>query len=213
MMVTRQGLGTGAGAVGEAGIGSISMFDLLRAALRQRPDFIIVGEIRGEEAYALFQAMATGHLGLTTVHAENVQGVLHRLTTKPMNIPKTQVENLNTIAIARRLVVNNISLRRTISVSEMVGWNKEKDDFEIQDIFTWDAQKDTYIKVGRSPLLDKIAAQWGYAPEEIDEELKMRQTILDYMVRKHIRSYEDVSKLVLEYFSNPQQVYRKARVS
>ena len=153
MMVTRQGLGTGAGAVGEAGIGSISMFDLLRAALRQRPDFIIVGEIRGEEAYALFQAMATGHLGLTTVHAENVQGVLHRLTTKPMNIPKTQVENLNTIAIARRLVVNNISLRRTISVSEMVGWSKEKDDFEIQDIFTWDAQKDTYIKVGRSPLL------------------------------------------------------------
>ena len=125
MMVTRQGLGTGAGAVGEAGIGSISMFDLLRASLRQRPDFIIVGEIRGEEAYALFQAMATGHLGLTTIHAEHVQGVLHRLTTKPMNIPHTQVENLNAISIVRRLVVNNVSLRRTISVSEMVGWNKE----------------------------------------------------------------------------------------
>ena len=102
MMVTRQGLGTGAGAVGEAGIGSISMFDLLRAALRQRPDFIIVGEIRGEEAYALFQAMATGHLGLTTIHAEHVQGVLHRLTTKPMNIPHTQVENLNAISIVRQ---------------------------------------------------------------------------------------------------------------
>jgi len=213
MMVTRQGLGTGAGAVGEAGIGSISMFDLLRAALRQRPDFIIVGEIRGEEAYALFQAMATGHLGITTVHAEHVQGVLHRLTTKPMNIPKTQVENLNAISIVRRLVVNNISLRRTISVSEMVGWDKQKDDFKIQDIFLWDAQKDIYIKQGRSPLLDRIAAQWGYAPEEIDQELKMRQTILEYMVRKHIRSYEDVSKLILDYFSNPELVYRKAKVS
>ena len=153
MMVTRQGLGTGAGAVGEAGIGSISMFDLLRAALRQRPDFIIVGEIRGEEAYALFQAMATGHLGLTTIHAEHVQGVLHRLTTKPMNIPQTQVENLNAISIVRRLVVNNVSLRRTISVSEMVGWDKEKNDFKIQDIFKWDAEKDIYVKVGRSPLL------------------------------------------------------------
>jgi flagellar protein FlaI len=213
MMVTRQGLGTGAGAVGEAGIGSISMFDLLRAALRQRPDFIIVGEIRGEEAYALFQAMATGHLGLTTIHAENVQGVLHRLTTKPMNIPHTQVENLNAISIVRRLVVNNVSLRRTISVSEMVGWNKQKDDFEIQDIFKWDTEKDIYVKVGRSPLLDKIAAQWGYSPEEIDEELKIRQTILDYMIRKHIRSYEDVSKIILDYFSNPEQVYRKAKVS
>jgi archaeal flagellar protein FlaI len=213
MMVTRQGLGTGAGAVGEAGIGSISMFDLLRAALRQRPDFIIVGEIRGEEAYALFQAMATGHLGLTTIHAENVQGVLHRLTTKPMNIPHTQVENLNAISIVRRLVVNNISLRRTISVSEMIGWDKEKDDFKIQEIFSWDVEKDIYVKQARSPLLDKIATQWGYSPEEIDQELQMRQTILEYMVRKHMRSYEEVSKLVLDYFSDPQQIYRKAKVS
>jgi flagellar protein FlaI len=213
MMVTRQGLGSGAGAVGEAGIGSISMFDLLRAALRQRPDFIIVGEIRGEEAYALFQAMATGHLGLTTIHAEDVDGVLHRLTTRPMSIPQTQVENLNAISIVRRLVVNNISLRRTISVSEMLGWDKQKNDFATQEIFRWDTKTDTYLKVARSPLLDRIAAQWGYSLEEIDQELQMRQTILEYMVRKHIRSYEEVSKLVLDYFSDPQQIYRKAKVS
>jgi flagellar protein FlaI len=130
-----------------------------------------------------------------------------------MNIPHTQVENLNAISIVRRLVVNNISLRRTISVSEMIGWDKEKDDFKIQEIFRWDAEKDIYVRQGRSPLLDKIAAQWGYSPEEIDQELQMRQTILEYMVRKHIRSYEEVSKLVLDYFSDPQQIYRKAKVS
>jgi flagellar protein FlaI len=213
MMVTRQGLGAGGGAVGEGGIGNISMFDLLRAALRQRPDFIIVGEIRGEEAYALFQAMATGHLGLTTVHAENVQGVLHRLTTRPMNIPQSQVENLNAISIVRRLVVNNVSLRRTISVSEMLGWDRRKKDFKIQEIFRWDAETDTYHYLGKSPLLSKIAKEWGYTLKEINEELKMRKTILDYMVRKHIRSYEEVSKLILDYFSDPQLVYRKARVS
>ena len=213
MMVTRQGLGAGGGAVGEGGIGNISMFDLLRAALRQRPDFIIVGEIRGEEAYALFQAMATGHLGLTTVHAENVQGVLHRLTTRPMNIPQSQVENLNAISIVRRLVVNNVSLRRTISVSEMLGWDRRKKDFKIQEIFRWDAETDTYHYLGKSPLLSKIAKEWGYTIREINEELKMRKTILDYMVRKHIRSYEEVSKLILDYFSDPQLVYRKARVS
>jgi flagellar protein FlaI len=189
------------------------MFDLLRAALRQRPDFIIVGEIRGEEAYALFQAMATGHLGLTTVHAEHVQGVLHRLTTKPMNIPHTQVENLNAISIVRRLVVNNVSLRRTISVSEMIGWDKAANDFKIQEIFRWDPATDTYLVTGRSPLLDRIADQWGYSKEEIDEELLMRKTILEYMVRKHLRSYEQVSQLVLDYFSDPQGVYRKAKVS
>ena len=213
LMVTRQGLGTGSGAIGEGGIGSISMFDLLRAALRQRPDFIIVGEIRGEEAYALFQAMATGHLGLTTIHAEHVQGVLHRLTTRPMNIPFTQVENLNAISIVRRLVINNVSLRRTISVSEMLGWDRERNDFNIKEIFRWEAENDTYNNVGKSVLVDKIAKQWGYSKEEIDQELTMRKTILDYMVRKHIRSYEDVSKLVLDYFSNPDRVYRKARVS
>ena len=157
--------------------------------------------------------MATGHLGLTTIHAEHVQGVLHRLTTKPMNIPQTQVENLNAISIVRRLVVNNVSLRRTISVSEMVGWDKEKNDFKIQDIFKWDVEKDIYVKLGRSPLLDRIATQWGYTQEEIDQELQMRQTILEYMVKKHIRSYEDVSKMVLDYFSDPQQIYRKAKVS
>jgi flagellar protein FlaI len=157
--------------------------------------------------------MATGHLGLTTIHAEHVQGVLHRLTTRPMNIPQTQVENLNAISIVRRLVVNNVSLRRTISVSEMVGWDKEKNDFTIKDIFRWDAEKDVYQKVGRSPLLDRIASQWGYSEQDIDQELDKRKTILEYMVRKHIRSYEDVSKLVLDYFSEPEQIYRKAKVS
>jgi len=213
MMVTRQGLGTSAGALGAGGIGSIGMFDLLRASLRQRPDFIIVGEIRGEEAYALFQAMATGHLGLTTIHAEHVQGVLHRLTTRPMNIPRTQVENLNAISIVRRLVVNNVSLRRTVSVSEMVGWDRKKKDFKLKEIFRWDAEKDVYNRVGKSHLLKEIATQWGYSMKEIDQELEKRKVILDYMVLQHIRSYEDVSKLVLDYFSEPEKVYRKAKVS
>lgn len=213
MMVTRQGLGTSAGATGEGGIGAISMFDLLRASLRQRPDFIIVGEIRGEEAYALFQAMATGHLGLTTIHAEHVQGVLHRLTTRPMNIPHTQVENLNAISIVRRLIVNNVSLRRTVSVSEMIGWDRKKNDFKLKEVFRWDAEKDVYNAVGKSHLLKQIATQWGYSMDEIDQELKKRKVILDYMVLKHIRSYEDVSKLVLDYFSEPEKIFRKAKVS
>ena len=95
----------------------------------------------------------------------------------------------------------------------MVGWDNAKNDFKIQDIFRWDPEKDIYLKVGRSPLLDRIAAQWGYSTEEIDQELEMRKTILEYMVRKHVRSYEDVSKLVLDYFSNPELIYRKAKVS
>jgi len=189
------------------------MFDLLRAAFRQRPDYIIVGEIRGEEAYALFQAMSTGHLGLTTIHAENVQGVLHRLTTKPMDIPHTLVENLDAIAIVRRMVVEGVSLRRTLTVSEVLGWDSKKDDFKTHDVFSWDAKKDHYEYTGKSQLLKEISSQWGYSMKEINQELKKRKVILDYMVRKHIRTYADVSRIILDYFSDPEAVYRKAKVS
>jgi len=213
IMVTRQGLDVGAGAIGERGRGAISMFDLLRAALRQRPDYIIVGEIRGEEAYALFQAMSTGHLGLTTIHAENIQGVLHRLTTKPMSIPHTLVENLDAIAIVRRMIINNVSIRRTVMVSEMLGWDNEKNDFKTHEVFRWGAQKDIYEHIGNSYLLKEIATQWGYSVKEINEELKKREVIIDYMVRKNIRTYGEVSRIVLNYFSDPEAVYRKAKVS
>lgn len=213
MMVTRQGLGTGAGAIGETGKGSISMFDLLRAAFRQRPDYIIVGEIRGEEAYALFQAMSTGHLGLTTIHAEHLQGVLHRLTTKPMNIPHTLVENLDAIAIVRRLVVETVPIRRTMSVSEMLGWDEKKNDFKTHEIFRWDAKNDAYEYSGRSYLMEEIAQQRGASSDEIQAELEKRKVILNYMVRKGIRTYDDVSTVVMNYFSDPDALYRKAKVS
>ncbi len=213
MMVTRQGLATSSGAVGETGKGSVSMFDLLRAAFRQRPDFIIVGEIRGEEAYSLFQAMSTGHLGLTTIHAENFQGVLHRLTTRPMNIPHTLIENLNAIAIVRRLATQNNPIRRTIEVTEMLGWDGAKNDFKTHEVFRWDPASDTYRYSGKSFLVEEIAQQYGYKMDQVQEELEKRKVILDYMVRRNIRSYEDVSSVILDYFSDPETVYRKAKVS
>jgi len=213
MMVTRQGLDIGAGSIGERGRGVISMFQLLRAAFRQRPDYIIMGEIRGEEAYALFQAMSTGHLGLTTIHAENIKGVLHRLTTKPMNIQHTLVQNLDAIAIVRRNIVDNVSIRRTISVSEMAGWDDKNNDFKTHDVFRWDAKNDVYKYTGNSYLLKGIADQWSYSMSEIEQELEKRKVILDYMVRKNIRTYDEVSRIVLEYFKDPDATYRKARVS
>ncbi|MBS7631728.1 type II/IV secretion system ATPase subunit [Candidatus Bathyarchaeota archaeon] len=213
IMVTRQGLDVGAGAIGERGRGAISMFDLLRAALRQRPDYIIVGEIRGEEAYALFQAMSTGHLGLTTVHAEHVQGVLHRLTTKPMDIPPTLVENLDAIAIVRRLVVENVSKRRTIMVHEMGGLDPETGKFITHPIFEWDAASDSYRSVGESIILKEISKQGVYTLEGIQEELEKRKIILEYMVRNNIRTFDEVTSVIMQYFQDPDAVYRKARVS
>ena len=104
-------------------------------------------------------------------------------------------------------------MRRTINVSEMIGWDRKKNDFKLKEIFRWDAEKDAYNKVGKSPLLEQIANQMGFSKIDIEEELEKRKVILEYMSMKNIRSYEAVSKLVLEYFAEPEKVYRRAKVS
>jgi len=123
------------------------------------------------------------------------------------------VERLNTIAIARNIVVEGVSKRRTIEVSEMVGWDREKNDFKLQELFRWDGKEDLYKKTGESHLLKEISSHGVYSMSEINQELEKRKVILDYMVRKNIRTYDEVSSIVMDYFSNPKAVYRKARVS
>jgi len=94
----------------------------------------------------------------------------------------------------------------------MLGWDHKKNDFKTHEVFRWDAKKDLYKKTGSSYLLKEIASQWGYSISEINQELKKRKVILDYMVRRNVRTYEEVSNIVLEYFSSPKAVYRKAKV-
>src|SRR3989337_718789 len=108
--------------------GTITLYDLLRAAVRQRPDYIIVGEVRGEEAYTLFQAMATGHLGMCTMHAESVEAAINRLGSEPMKIPKPLIAMTNIIMVQGRTEVNGKPARRVLSVTEIVGLDPRSKD-------------------------------------------------------------------------------------
>jgi len=99
-----------------------------------------------------------------------------------------------------------------MSVSEMLGWDQQKNNFKTHEVFRWNAKNDVYEYSGKSCLLEEIAHQWGYSMNEIEAELKKRKVILDYLVRKNIRTYEQVSAIVMDYFSDPEKVYRKARV-
>ncbi|MFQ6076454.1 MAG: type II/IV secretion system ATPase subunit [Candidatus Bathyarchaeia archaeon] len=186
----------------------INLFDLLRAAMRQRPDYVIVGEVRGEEAYTLFQAMATGHGGISTIHAESIEGAIHRLETKPMDIPRNLITNLNVVVILARYGMR----RRAITTTEIVGIDPRTDEIITNETFRWDAKTDSYTYSGRSYLLEGIARRKGVRLREIMQEIDRRRTILEWMRENKIRSFKDVTEVIRSFYANPEEVLKAARV-
>jgi flagellar protein FlaI len=191
----------------------ITMFDLLKAALRQRPDFIIMGEVRGEEAFSLLQSIATGHGGLGTIHADSVEACISRLTTEPMNIPRSLVgTTLDVIVMQLKLRLSDRSVRRVVAVTEVVGHDRRTDEIILNDAFTWDPVGDRFVFTGRSKLFDKITQKYGTRPEEIRREIDGRKLFLDWLVKKDIRGHTEVSNEVREFYAEPYAVINKAKV-
>ncbi|MCS7133384.1 MAG: type II/IV secretion system ATPase subunit [Candidatus Caldarchaeum sp.] len=189
---------------GEQGEGDVSLFDLLKAALRQRPNYIIVGEIRGAEASVAFQAMQTGHPVLATFHAGSVEKLIQRLTGEPINIPKTYVDILNCVLIqsAVRLPTTGRVERRVLSINEMVGYDPTTERFDFIELFNWDSSSDVheFRGEGNSYLLEnKIRTLLGLSPREtrkIYRELEDRARLLDLLVKRGTTDFETVWKTV-----------------
>jgi len=196
----------------EKGPGTITLFDLLKAAVRQRPDFIIVGEVRGAEAYTLFQAMATGHLGMSTIHAESVESVLNRLESEPMNIPKPLLAMIDAVTIQVRTEIDGKPARRTASVTEVVALDSQTKVLLTNDVFHWNPGEDSFEFTGRSHILEKNMKMKGISGEEVQEELKRRKAVLEWVARSNIRRYTEVANVIREYYTNPDRIYRKARM-
>lgn len=190
----------------------IDLFDLLKTAMRQRPDYIIVGEIRGQEASTLFQALATGHGGMSTLHAENVAAVIHRLETEPMNIPRTLITGLNVVTIQQRLEREGKPIRRTVAATEILGVDPRTNEILTNQIFRWDAATDTYTYSGRSYLLEKIAKAKGMTMREVREDIERKQRVLEWMTRKEIRNFHDVTEIIRNYYVDPEEVYKMTQV-
>jgi flagellar protein FlaI len=188
----------------------ISMFDLLKSAVRQRPDYIIVGEIRGEEAYTLFQAMATGHLGLATLHAESAEAAINRLETKPMDIPRKLVAGLNLITIQERIEKNGIPLRRTVSTTEVIGLNPINNEVKTNEIFKWNAKTDEFDQTGKSYYLEKIASKICINVDEIEKEIENRQNVLEWMTNRGINSFAEVTEVIRKFKTMPEGFYSQS---
>jgi len=198
---------------GGAKAGEVTLFDLLKASLRQRPDVIIVGEVRGEEAYTLFQAIATGHGGFSTIHSDSIEGAIERLSTKPMDVPKSLIAASLDIAILQlKLKWGEKYVRKVVQVSEVVSYDPKSDSIAFNEVFRWDASRDEFTFSGRSHVFEEMGKKFGISVEKVMEEFEMRKAILEWMALKKIRSYRDVSAVIREFYSNPEALYRKAKV-
>lgn len=194
-------------------IGEINQFDLLRAALRQRPDIIIVGETRGREAYTLFQAMATGHGGFSSIHADSVDATLTRLTSSPMDVPKSLISNsLDLITLQLKIRIGDKSARRIIQVSEIDGIDHTTGEIKTHEIFKWNPREDRHEFMGESVVFSKIKERDGETDEKINYELTKRRLALEWMAKNDIRDHKEVSNNIMEYYSDPERYYERKRL-
>lgn len=195
----------------EGGAGEITLFDLVRNALRQRPDVIIVGEVRGKEAFTLFQAISTGHGGMSTIHADSVEAVFNRLTTEPMNIPRSMVgTSLDCIVLQLKLRIGDRSVRRVVSVNEILGYDNRTNEMVMNEVYRWDPVADRLYATGRSRLVDKINQRYGLRPDEIRRDIESRKIFLEWLASKNYRSYKEVSQYVHEFYGNPYAMASRA---
>ncbi len=202
-LIARQSYGLGGSNVGE-----VALFDLVKTSMRHRPDILIVGEVRGQEAYVLFQALATGHGGMCTMHAENLDSAIKRLTQKPMDISPAYVPLMNIILSIQRvhLIKNNErkAYRRVMNVNEI-------SDFEnYKPIFNWHPSEDEHVgEFDQSVMLSYIAERTGSTKKDLIEEIERRKNVLHWMRERNIRSYRDVAAIIAEYSAKPKQIYEK----
>ncbi|WP_456475618.1 type II/IV secretion system ATPase subunit [Candidatus Pyrohabitans sp.] len=182
----------------------VSMHDLLIASLRSRPNYIIVGEIRGSEGAIAFQAMQTGHPVMSTFHASSVKKMIQRLTGNPINVPITFIDNLNVGVIMRSVYRGRALLRRVVEISEIEGYSSEAQGVLTRRIFDWDPVKDVHLFKGmyNSFILEnKIAPTLGYEDKrEIYKDLALRRRIIDEMVRRNIFDYYEVYEIIKSFW-------------
>lgn len=202
--VARSGFGSSA----EEG-GEVSMDDLLKESLRQRPEYIIVGEVRGEEAYILFQQMATGHTGLSTIHADSLDMLMDRLTTKPINLSPSLIETLDAIMLISRIRRGDTYVRRIKGIYEVEGYDKRK-GIDANKVFGWNAENDEYVVENNSMLLKEIVEETGMGEEEIQRDLVNKQHVLSWMQEEQHKHYRKVGDIISRFYSDPESILEKA---
>ncbi|MDG6229635.1 MAG: type II/IV secretion system ATPase subunit [Candidatus Thermoplasmatota archaeon] len=217
--VSRKGYGKASGISGISGIsgmsgisgvggaGSVDMFDLLVAALRQRPEYIIVGEIRGREAFTLFQAIAVGHASMSTVHAGTIEELLHRVENEPMNIPRVLFTSIDAVGLMGQVNYKGKRARRTKSIVEVLDLESDTNNVLTNNPFRWNPKDDTFSYSGRSFVLETIAEEIGSSIKDMTDELEQRRQFLSLMDEKNVTYYKEVERAIAMYYVDADNAF------
>jgi flagellar protein FlaI len=191
--------------------GAVDLFDLVKAAMRMRPDILVVGEVRGEEAYVLFQAISTGHGGICTLHADDSASALQRLTSEPMNVPPSFIPFLDLSVVVRRISVPTPTggfraMRRVISVDEIIS------DTKLNTVFKYEPRTDTFaaLPLEKSIKVQNLASDQGLPVSAVVEEIERRSVVLRWLKQKGIRNFREVAQILELFASRPEETYERA---
>ena len=195
----------------------ISLMDLVKLSLRYRPDIIVVGEIRGAEAYVLFQAISTGHGGATTFHAYDIESAVKRLMNNPLNIPQEWIPMMNLGITIRRLPLvtrdGKIELkRRVVAIDEIVEWN------DFRRSVTWDPKLDQHrLEVDSAKVMRARLEEMGKGLDEASEEIMRRSSYLSRLSRipsvvQDPESYKLVKRYIVKYSMKPEEAMREVSI-
>jgi len=181
----------------------VTLFDLLVAALRQRPEYVIVGEVRGTESFTLFQAISVGHASMSTIHAGSIAELLHRVENEPMNIPRVLFQALDAVAFPAQVVVNESRVRRVTGVTEILEVDSVTNELLTNDVFHWEPSSDSFTYLGRSFVLEHIAERTGKDLDALTHEMARKEVYLRLMDRLNMTYYRDVSRAIAAYYIDP----------
>jgi len=194
--------------IGSEKFGEVDLFALLKNSFRQNPDYVIVGEVRGKEAFVLFQGMASGHASISTIHADSVDTVIKRLETPPISLSPTLVNTLDAVAIMTHAIVNQQQTRRLREIVEIVDVTPE--GIAITNTpFVWNPRDDRFYYKKESKVFDKISARFGLSKEEIVKEFEKRARLLYELYKRRIFGFEEVQRIINEYYKNPDAVLER----
>jgi flagellar protein FlaI len=190
------------------GTGEIDMFSLLKNSFRQNPDYVIVGEIRGKEAFVLFQGMASGHASISTMHADSVEAVIRRLETPPISLNPTLVNELDVVLVMSHAIVKSQDIRKLREVIEVA--NVRPDGIALTNTpFIWSPSDDKFYFKRNSQVFDKISKRYGMSKAELFREFEIRTKLIYNLFQKNIFDFDSVYKVVNDYYKNPQEVMKR----